>query len=127
METRLTKIVRLLLGALLLFAGSSKLFGFGPEGGDQTGAAAAFHAALVGSGYLIPSIGLVEAAAGAAFLSGRFVALAAVVLAPITYNIVCFHLFLAPSDGAPGYFVGLANVYLLAVHWPKYQDMLMPR
>jgi len=126
METIPTKVVRVLIGLLLLFAGLNKLFGFAPAP-EHNEAAGAFMGALVATGYMMPIIAVVEAACGAAFVAGRFVALAAVVLAPISVNIVAFHLFLDPSGMVPALVVGAANVYLLAVNLSKYQDLLMPR
>src|SRR4029079_13963206 len=101
MESIATKVIRVLLGALLLFAGLNKFFGFAPNP-EHNAAATAFMGALVSSGYMLKVIALVEILCGAAFVSGRFVALAAVVLAPIALNIVLFHLMLDMSGSAPG-------------------------
>jgi len=126
MESMLTKVIRILVGLLLVIAGVSKIFPISPPP-PHNEAATAFMTALVATGYMMPIIALVEILAGACFVSGRFVALAAVVLAPITLNIVLFHALLDPSGAIPGYFVGAANIYLLAVSLPKYQDMLTPK
>jgi hypothetical protein len=83
--------------------------------------------ALGASGYMIPLIAVVEIVCGVAFVAGRYVALAAALLAPIALNIVLFHLMLDISGSAPGLFVGLADVYLLAVSMPKYRDLLSAR
>lgn len=126
METIPTKVLRVLLGALLLFAGLNKFFHFVPDP-PHNEAGTALLRALAGSSYMMPIVAVVEILCGAAFVTGRFVALAAVVLAPVALNIVLFHAVLDPSGAAPAYFVGAATVYLLAVSFPKYQDMLMPR
>jgi putative oxidoreductase len=126
MESMLTKVIRILLGLLLVFAGVNKIFPMAPPP-PHNEAATAFMTALVATGYMMPIIALVEIIAGLCFLLGRFVALAAVLLAPIAINIVLFHAILDPSGAAPGLFVGAATIYLLAVSFPKYQDMLMPK
>jgi putative oxidoreductase len=126
MESMPTKIIRVLAGLLLFVSGLNKFFPMMPVP-EHNEAASAFLGALAASGYVFPIVGFVEAACGAAFVAGRFVALAAVVLAPISVNIVLVHAVLDSSGAGPGFFVGLANAYLLAVHFPKYQDMLMPR
>jgi len=126
MESIPTKVIRILVGLLLLFGGLNKFFAFAPNP-PHNEAATAFMGALAATGYMFPIIAIVEILAGAAFVVGRFVALAAVVLAPVALNIVLFHAVLDPSGAAPGYFVGAATIYLLAVSLPKYQDMLMPR
>lgn len=126
MESIPTKVIRVLLGLLLLVAGINKFANFMPAP-EHNEAATAFFGALFATGYMLPLIAVVEILCGAAFVAGRFVALAAVLLAPISVNIVLFHALLDPAGGAPGFFVGAANIYLLVVCLPKYQDMLMPR
>lgn len=126
MESIPTKVIRVLAGALLLFGGLNKFFAFVPNP-PHNEAATAFMGALAATGYMFPIIAVVEIFAGAAFVSGRFVALAAVVLTPVALNIVLFHALLDSSGAAPGFFVGAATVYLLGVNLSKYQDMLMPK
>jgi putative oxidoreductase len=123
MESMLTKIVRILVGLLLLVAGVSKLVPMSPPP-PHNEAATAFMTALVATGYLMPLIAVTEIFAGACFVLGRFVALAAVVLVPISLNILLFHTLLDTSGAAPGFFVAAANLYLLAVSFPRYQDLL---
>lgn len=126
MESMPTKIIRVLAGLLLVVSGLNKFLHFMPMP-EHNAEASAFLGALAATGYMFPIIGAVEALCGAAFVAGRFVALAAVVMAPIAVNIVLLHALLDPAGGGAGFFVGLANVYLLAVSLPKYQDLLMPR
>jgi putative oxidoreductase len=126
MESMFTKIVRIPLGLLLLIAGVSKFVPISPPP-PHNEAATAFMTAMVATGYMMPIIAATEIFAGVCFVLGRFVALAAVVLVPISINIVLFHAVLDPSGAAPGFFVGAANLYLLVVSFPKYQDMLMPK
>ena len=123
MESTLTKVIRTLLGLLLLFAGASKLLGLGASQVHNE-VATAFMKGLVAAGYMLPLIAVTEIVCGAAFVVGRFVALGAILLAPIAVNIVLFHAVLDPSGGAPGFFVGIAEIYLLAVSFPKYQELL---
>jgi len=62
------------------------------------GPPAAFMGALFATGYMFPLIKGVEVLAGALLLSGRFVPLALLLLAPIVVNIAAFHVFLNPGD-----------------------------
>jgi putative oxidoreductase len=62
-------------------------------------AKSAFITAMVDTGYLWPIIGVTELLAGLAILSGRFIPLALIALAPITLNILLFHVSHFSPDG----------------------------
>lgn len=101
---------RLLLGLTFIVCGLNGFLNFIPPPSDPVPAAAmSFAGALLQTGYMFPLIKGSELFAGALLLSNRFVALALVLLAPITINIFAFHLFLTPGA------VGLASI-LLALH-----------
>lgn len=68
----------------------------------------AFITAMVDTGYLWGIIGITELLAGLAILSGRFVPLSLIVLAPITLNILLFHLAHPSPDG-----IGIALAILI--------------
>jgi uncharacterized membrane protein YphA (DoxX/SURF4 family) len=80
--------LRIILGVLMLL-GAVTHFTNIKEGAM---ADSAFITAMVNTGYLWPIIGVVQLLAGLAILAGRFVPLALIVLAPITLNILLFHL-----------------------------------
>ena len=81
-------VLRIILGVLMLLGALTHVTN-AKEGAMVD---SAFITAMVNTGYLWPIIGVVELLAGAAILAGRFVPLALVVLAPITLNILLFHL-----------------------------------
>ena len=97
---------RTLLGALFMVFGLNGFLGFLPAP-EIPAPAGAFFVALAGTGYMLPLIKGTEIVAGLALLSGRAVPLALTVLAPITVNILLFHLFLAPGLGIPLLVLGL--------------------
>jgi uncharacterized membrane protein YphA (DoxX/SURF4 family) len=80
--------LRIILGVLMLL-GAVTHFTNIKEGAM---ADSALITAMVNTGYLWPIIGVVQLLAGLAILAGRFVPLALIVLAPITLNILLFHL-----------------------------------
>ena len=125
--------IRIFTGLLLLAIFASK-FGllptaadmewmFTPEGWD-------FISAVNANGYLFPAVGIVSLICGLAFLANRYVALAAVLLMPITVNFALFHIFLGfPIHSIFSFhfiresvaFVFLAlNVYMLYSERAKY-------
>lgn len=115
--------MRIVLGLLMTFAGTNKLFHFVPEP-EHAEAAAAFLKAMSDTGYFIPFLGIVEVAIGIALLFGIFVPLALAVLAPITVNIVLFHAALDPAGIGGAVLVAVLNVALAYAYRDRYADMI---
>lgn len=119
-------IVRPLLGALFLFASITFLFKlFTPP--PTTGALKTFNDGLAASVYLLPLAKVIELVCGLAFVTGRFVPLAAVLIAPITVNIVMIHAFLDPKGLPIALFVVFANAFIAYYHRAVYRPLFAAR
>ena len=81
-------VLRIILGVLMLLGALTHV----TNAKEGAMADSAFITAMVNTGYLWPIIGAIEFLAGVAILAGRFVPLALIVLAPVTLNILFFHL-----------------------------------
>lgn len=106
---KVTLVARLLLG--LVFFGSGVAFFFTtppPLEGDI----AEFFEGMTATGYFFFLLKGTEIACGLALLSGFFVRLALVVLAPVIVNIFLVHLFMAPEGLPLAIVVGVLEVYL---------------
>jgi putative oxidoreductase len=123
MKTKIQLSLQVLLGIAFVVFGLNKFIGFMPAP-DLSLAAMAFMAALSESGYMMQLVGLTEVVAGALILSRVFTPLGLVLLAPVSVNIVLFHLFLDPASGIPAYVLAALNLYLLLAHLPKYRPLL---
>jgi putative oxidoreductase len=123
MENKMSKVSRFVLGALLLLFGLNKFFHFLPMP-PMEGAAGDFMGALVATGYMFTFIAIIEVVVGILLVLNRYVPLAIVLLAPVSLNIILFHLFLDPASMAAGALVTLLNIYLLFAHKAKYKSML---
>jgi hypothetical protein len=90
----------------------------------------AFIQALTQAKYVMFMVALIDIVAIIALWTKREV-LAAVLLAPITANIIGFHAFLDGGLFAPGALVGdvmlIANAYLLWIYRESYASFLSPR
>jgi putative oxidoreductase len=115
-------VVRSLMGALFLFASITFFFKLitPPE---QTGAMKVFNDGLEASGYMMNLVKITEFICGLAFISGRFVPLASVVIAPIIVNIFLVHIFLAPEGLPVTIFLVIANSFLAYSNWDKYKPL----
>lgn len=121
-----TIIVRILMGLLFLMASITyffKLIEVPPTQGDVK----VFNDGIAAAIYLMPLVKILELVCGILFVIGRYVALAAVVIFPITINIFLFHSFLAPEGMYMQVFLLVGNVFLLYVYRKKYAPMFVPK
>lgn len=118
-----TVVVRVLMGLLFLF-GSITYFLKLIEPPPVVGALKTFNDGLEASVYLLPTVKLVELLCGIAFVVGRFVPLATVLIAPIIVNIVLVHAFLAPKGLPLAGFLVLANACVAYRHREAYKPLL---
>jgi putative oxidoreductase len=105
------KIVRILIGILLLFSSAAYLFNLVPKP-ELQGDLKLFNEGIEASVYLLPLIKMTELVCGLAFITGRFVPLATVVIFPLTVNILLCHFFLAPEGLPVAVFLFLGNLAL---------------
>jgi hypothetical protein len=119
-------VCRVLLGLLLLMPVAGAIGLFPPPTADlYTPEAWPFMSALLSSGYMLPLMGVVFAVCLVLLILNK-TALMAVLLAPISVNVLFFHIFLQndpPASASFGVLLVLLNVYFLWRNWPKYKPM----
>lgn len=120
-----TIIIRVLLGALLLFGAVVYFLKLFPTP-ELTGNLKTFNEGMAASGYMMNLVKSVELLCGLAFISGKFIRLANLVLLPVSVNIVLVHLFLDPANIAAGAFVFIANIFLIYKYWDSYKEIFKP-
>lgn len=118
-------IVRTLMGLLFLFASITYLFKLITPP-PLTGAMKVFNDGLEAARYLMPVAKVIELICGLAFVTGRFVPLATVLIAPIIVNIFFVHVFLAPEGIPVAVFLVCANAFLAYYHREAYRPLLKP-
>lgn len=123
--------LRVLLGLLFLGANLAPLiFGMQPPPGYPP-EALAFNEALMKSGYFTYEVMAIELAAALLLVLDLWTPLVLVVLAPVTANILLFHLFLTPkallSVGGLGILAFVLNVALLWIYRDHYRGMFTRR
>lgn len=116
MHTKIQLVVRILLGALFLFGGVAFFFTTPPP---LTGDMATYFNGLAASHYFFYLLKGTEIFCGLCLLSGFYVPLALVILAPIALNILLVHLFLEPSGLGVAIGLCVAVIYL-AFFSPSY-------
>lgn len=115
-------IVRILLGIILVVFGSNKFLHFIPMP-PPTGSAGDFINTLGASGYFFPMLGIVEVWIGMMLLCKQWVPFGIILLAPITLNILFYHVCFS----VPGVWIALLvlilNVILIYKHWKLYRPL----
>jgi hypothetical protein len=111
-------IVRTLVGLLLLFGSITYLFKLFPMPVAQ-GDVKVYSDGLAVV-HLMTIVKVIELCCGIAFVTGRYVTLAVVVLFPILVNILLFHGIVAPAQIGGGAFVFAGDLFLAYYYRKNY-------
>lgn len=115
-------IVRVLMGLMFAFASIVVLFKLVPQP-EQTGNVKIFMDGMTASVYMMTTIKVIELICAVAFLSGKFVPLATVVIFPITVNILLFHVFVEPEGLLVAILLMIGNLFLAWHYRNKYKPL----
>lgn len=124
MNSQFSLLVRVTLGIVLVVFGSNKFLHFIPLP-PPTGAAADFMNSLGATGYIFPIVGILEVGIGILLLLKKWIAFALILLAPISINILLFHLFLDIPGLSIALLVAALNGILMYKHWKQYTPLFM--
>ena len=122
MNSKVTMVLRIILGLILIIFGANKFAGFMPAPVFPE-AAGNFMSALTVAGYMFPLIGAVEVIVGLLLVFKKWVPFALLLLAPVSVNIIFFHLALAPAGMGPGAVLAILNVALIYAYWDSYKPL----
>ena len=119
-------IVRVLLGLLFLFASLTYFFNLiTPPPLD--GPVKTFNEGLAAAPYFMTVLKTTELLCGLAFLTGRFVPLAAVVISPVIVQIFLFHTFMDRTGLPVAIFLVIANLFLAYTYRRAYATLFIAR
>jgi len=116
------RLLRILLGIILLILGANKFLNFMPMP-PMEGDAATFMGGLATSGYMFPLLGIMEILIGLLLILKKWVPFALVLLAPLAVNMLLFHLAMDPSGIVAAALVFLFNAILMYAYWDKYKEL----
>jgi len=120
MNQKVTKIISVLLGLMLIIFGINKYLNFMPAPENMTEPASDFMKAMMDTGYLFKFIGLVEIVSGFLLIINKWVPFALLIIAPVILNIIMFHLILDVADILPGAIIFILLVYLFRANWSEF-------
>jgi len=119
-----TLIVRILVGALLLFASLSYFFKFG-EQPELVGDMKTVMTGFMATKYLLPLAKFVELICGLSFVTGKFMKISSLILVPITLNILLINVFLMPEGIPIAAALFLGNLFLIYRNWDSYKGLFV--
>lgn len=122
MNSKVTNVLRIVLGLILIIFGANKFAEFMPTP-ELPEAAGNFMGALAKTGYMFPLLGALEIIIGLLLVLKKWVPFALILLAPLAINMILFHLKMAPGGIGPAALVAILNVILIYVHWGKYKTL----
>lgn len=118
-------VIRILMGLMFLFSAVVVLFKLVPMP-ELSGNVKVFMDGVMVTKYLFPLIKITELVCAIAFLAGRFVPLANVVLFPVTLNIVLYHAFVLPDGLIVAVLLLIGHLVLAYAYRDRYRAMLSP-
>ncbi|MGG3572865.1 hypothetical protein ABES25_16020 [Bacillus gobiensis] len=127
MKSKITMILRIVFGLMLLASGSIVVFNLAPPMEYPDPVANNFLMALENTGYILFIVGLLKLLVGLSLVINRFVPLALVIFMPITVNMILFHAFLDITTILPSLIIGFLNVFLLFSNIESYRPLFKPK
>jgi uncharacterized membrane protein YphA (DoxX/SURF4 family) len=125
--SKVALVARILLGLVFFVFGLNGFFQFLTPP-PMEGKSAEFLGALLKAGYFFPFLKTFEVLCGILLLSGYFVPLALVILAPININIFLFHVFLdKPFAWVMSFVFIVLHVVLAYAYKESYREILKPK
>ena len=116
---------RILLGLLFLVFGLHGFFQFSfipaPEMNEAAGS---LMGALIATGYFMMVVKLVEVVAGLMILTGRFLPLGLILLAPVSVSILFFHTFLDRGGLGIAIFIVAMQLFLAWSYRDSFSGVL---
>ena len=119
-------VIRTLMGLLLLFASIVFLFNI-PMDKPAMGADVQAYNTGLATVHLMNIVKVIELICGLLFVTGRFVALANLVIFPIVINILLFHATLAPSGVPAAAFLLIGCLFLAYYYRDRYAPLFQAK
>ena len=114
MNSKFTFLVRIILGIILVVFGSNNFLHFLPLNPGS---------ALGNAEYILPVVGVLEVFIGVMLLLKKWVAFVLILLAPISINILLFHLFLDIPGASIAFLVAILIGILIYKRWKYYSPL----
>ncbi len=123
MNSKVTMVLRILMGLIFVVFGANKFVGFLPNP-ELNAEAGSLIGAIINSGFMWELMGVIYIVAGLLLIINKAVPFALVLLAPMVVNIFLFHAVLDPAGLAgPSTLVLILQIALMYAHWDKFKAL----
>lgn len=122
MKTKIELAVRLILGLMLAVFGANKFLHFMPMP-DPPEAGGKFLGALMEAGYVFPFVGAVFLLVAVLLFLNRAVPFGLILLAPMTVNILLYHLKFDVAGIGAGVLLAILHVTLAFMHRDRFAPL----
>ena len=120
-----TIVIRILLGLMFVVFGLNFFLNFIPAPPPKPGLAADYFKVFSASGYMYV-VGAMQLLSGLLLLIGRFVPLALTILAAMIFNILVFHVLMAPEGLAMAVVVAVLELFLVWSYRDRFAGIFQP-
>lgn len=114
---------RVLLGLIFVVFGANGFFNFLPPP-EMNASAGTLMGALVATGYFMMIVKAVEVIAGLMILTGKYLPLGLILLAPVSVHILLFHIFLDTAGLPMAIFIIAMQVFLAWAYRDSFSGVL---
>lgn len=127
MKTKINTTIRIILGISLLIFGLDKFFEFIPHNHVMDEDLVSAFTGLMANKFILPTVGVVEAVSGILLLTKKYRTVALLLMLPVTYGIIAFHLAVDIKGIVPGLIVAIMHIYLLSSEKKILMDLVAHR
>lgn len=121
----LAEILRIVLAVFLIVSAGDVFFHY-TEPSEPSIQAQEFLISLMAAGYVWPSVGATFLISGILLFIPRFLGLGLVILAPLTVNIVLYHVFLDRSSATliPAFILVFLHLAVAGLNWTAFRSLV---
>jgi putative oxidoreductase len=124
MKKKILFVLSLLFGLGYINSGLNKFFNYMPVPDDLPQEMVRVFTAFMEISWLMPLVAIVEIIGGVLFIPGKFRALAAIILFPISVGVLLVHSTVAPSGLPIALFIMAINIWVIIENRRKYLPMI---
>lgn len=124
MKKKILFVLSLLFGLGYINSGLNKFFNYMPVPDDLPQEMVRVFTAFMEISWLMPLVAVIEIIGGILFIPGKFRALAAVIIFPISVGVLFVHSTVAPSGLPIALFIMAINIWVIIENRKKYLPMI---